>query len=146
MLQLTHARDRMVAPAEDYARFYRERGPSDVMRLWARYVEPPGKRSGRMLAFGDFSHDELIYDEEVFTAIGMGTSLASMGYLVTARLGHMVIGGLRAGRPELLPHHTMGSPRQWMPIWPAHGLRIWPSVPLTPVVQLGPLPVALRRA
>lgn len=64
MMQLAHARDRLVIPAEDYARFYRERQPSELMMLWAGCMEPPGKHGGPVLAFGDFGHDEMTYDGE----------------------------------------------------------------------------------
>jgi hypothetical protein len=44
MGQLTHARDRRFAiPEDDYAWFYKQRTPGDLMRLWAGYMEPPGK-------------------------------------------------------------------------------------------------------
>lgn len=146
MLQLTHARDRLVIPAEDYTRFFDERQPSDLMQIWAGYMEPPGKHGGPGVVFGDFSHDEMIYDEPILAAIGQDASLASMGYVVTVRLGHLVIGLLRAGHADLLPFHVLASPRHWTPIWPARGHRKWPSLPLTPVVGIGPLPVWLRAA
>jgi hypothetical protein len=108
-------------------------------------MEPPGQRGGPVLAFADVSHYELIYDEEVLAAIGMDMSLASRGYVVAARLGYLVVGLLRAGRPELLPFHVMQSPRQWVPIWPPHGHRNWPWVPLEPAVSMGPPPVWIGR-
>ncbi len=96
------------------------------MRLWAGYMEPPGKHGGPALALHDHRHDEMFFDAEMLTALGLDPSLASKGYLATIRFGHRVIGLLRAGRTDLLPLHSPAWPRQWVQIWPAIGTNHWP--------------------
>lgn len=146
MLQLIYPRDdRFVIPEDDYTGFYADRRPSDLMRLWAGYMEPPGKYGGPALAFQEHRDDELFYDESVLSAVGLDPSLACKGYCATARFGHCVIGVLRVGCAELLPFHALESPRQWVQIWPAIGMRpSTPPTPLTPVVGLGPLGIGFR--
>jgi hypothetical protein len=47
MNQSMHGRDRRFAiPECEYARFHDERTPRSLMRLWAGYMEPPGKHGG----------------------------------------------------------------------------------------------------
>ena len=48
MLQLVYPRDsRFVIPDADYPQFYADRRPSDLMMLWAGYMEPPGNMAAR---------------------------------------------------------------------------------------------------
>lgn len=58
MLQQIYLRDsRFVIPEADYAQLYEDRQPSELMRLWAGYMEPPGQRGGTVLAFHEHRHD-----------------------------------------------------------------------------------------
>jgi hypothetical protein len=115
--------------------------------MWAGYMEPPELPEGRGVAFGDFSHHEMIYDEQIVGAMGLDPSLASMGYVVAVRLRCLVIGLLRTGHAEFLPFHEMTSRRQWAMIWPPHGHRNWPPlVKLPPAIGMEPLPIWIRHA
>jgi hypothetical protein len=145
MLQLTHARDRLVIPADDYTRFYDERLPSDVMRIWAAFMEPPTGGDGGVF-FGDYSYEEMAYGEEIVGLMGLDGSFSSRCYIVTVRLRHLVVSVLRVGHSEFLPFHVVTSPRQWTPIWPAHGHREWPPSPLASVVGIGRPPIWIRHA
>lgn len=145
MLQLVYPRDsRFVIPEADYPQFYAERQPSDLMQLWAGYMEPPGKYSGPALALHDHRHDEMFFDAEMLTALGLDPSLASKGYLATIRFGHCVIGLLRVGHAELLPLQSLASPRQWLQIWPAFGTRQWPPPDRLVTGRLSPIAVGIR--
>ncbi len=58
MLQLVYPRDsRFVIPEADYEQFYADRQPGDLMKLWAGYMEPPGKHGGPAFALHDHRHD-----------------------------------------------------------------------------------------
>jgi hypothetical protein len=72
ILQLVYPRDsRFVIPDADYPRFHADRRPGDLMRLWAGYMEPPGKYGGPALALHDHRHDEMFFDAEVLEAAGL---------------------------------------------------------------------------
>ena len=145
MLQLVYPRDsRFVIPEADYPRFYADRLPSDLMRLWTGYMEPPGKYGGPALALHDHRHDEMFFDAQMLTALGLDSSLASKGYLVTFRFGHCVIGLLRVGRGELLPLQCLAWPRQWVQIWPAIGTNQWPPADRLATRRLAPIAVGIR--
>ena len=147
MLQLVYPRDsRFVIPDADYPQFYTDRQPSDLMQLWAGYMEPPGKYSGPALALHDHRHDEMFFDADTLIALGLDLSLASKGYLATVRFGHCVIGLLRAGRTELLPLQALAWPRQWVQIWPAIGTSRWPPADRLATSRLTPLAVGIRRS
>jgi hypothetical protein len=146
-LQLIYPRDsRFVIPDADYPQFYADRQPSDLMKLWARYMEPPGKLGGPALALHDHRHDEMFFDADMLTALGLDPSLAPRGYLVTTRFGHGVIGLLRVGHAELLRLQTLARPRQWVQIWPAIGTSRWPPPEHLDTGRLAPLAVGIRRA
>jgi hypothetical protein len=146
MLQLVYPRNsRFVIPDADYTKFYADRQPGDLMQLWAGYMEPPGKYSGPALALHDHRHDEMSFDAEMLTAVGLDPSLASKGYLATIRFGHCVIGLLRIGHPELLPLQSLASPRQWVQIWPAIGTNPWPPPVRLATGRLTPIAVGIRR-
>ena len=89
-------------------------------------MQPPGKHGGPALAPHDHRHDEMYFDAQMLTALGLDPSLASKGYLATIRLGQCVIGLLKVGHAELLPLQTLAWPRQWVQIWPAIGTSQWP--------------------
>jgi hypothetical protein len=147
MLQLVYPRDsRFVIPEADYQQFHADRQPSDLMKLWAGYMEPPGKYGGPALALHEHRHDEMFFDAELLTALGLDPSLASKGYLVTIRFGHCVIGLLRAGRAKLLPLQALASPRQWIQIWPAIGTSHWPPPERLATGWLTPIAVGIRRS
>lgn len=128
MLQLVYPRDsRFVIPDADYAQFHGDRQPSDLMKLWAGYMEPPGKHGGPAMALHDHRHDEMLFDAPMLTALGLDPSLASKGYLATIRFGHCVIGSSGSGMPSfsrssLWPGPGSGS-RSGQPSAPANGLR-----------------------
>jgi hypothetical protein len=146
MLQLVHPRDsRFVIPEGDYAQFHANRQPGELMKLWAGYMEPPGKHSGPYLALHDYRHDEMYFDADMLTALGADPSLASKGYLATIRFGHCVIGLLRIGRIELLSSQSLATPRQWVQIWPAIGTTQWPPPARMPTSRLAPIAVGIRR-
>lgn len=146
MLQLVYPRDsRFVIPEPDYQQFHADRRPSDLMKLWAGYMEPPGKYGGPALALHDHRHDEMFFDAEMLTALGLDPSLASKGYLVTIRFGHCVIGVLRVGSAELLPLQALATPRQWVQIWPAIGTSQWPPRDHQVPGRLTPIAVGIRR-
>ena len=145
MLQLVYPRDsRFVIPDADYPQFCADRQPSDLMQLWAGYMEPPGKHGGPALALHDHRHDEMFFDADTLTALGLDPSLASRGYLATIRFGHCVIGLLRAGRAELLPLQALAWPRQWVQIWPAIGTSRWPPAGRLATSRLTPIAVGIR--
>lgn len=145
MLQLVYPRDcRFVIPDADYPQFYADRQPSDLMRLWAGFMEPPGKYGGPALALHDHRHDEMFFDAEMLMALGLNPSLASRGYLATIRFGHCVIGLLRVGRAELLPLRSLAWPRQWVQIWPAIGTSRWPPPDRLATGRLAPIAVGIR--
>ena len=145
MLQLVYPRDsRFVVPEADYSRFYTERSPSDLMRLWAGYMEPPGKYGGPALALHDHRHDEMFFDADMLTSLGLDPALASKGYLATIRFGHCVIGLMRVGHAELLPFQSLQSPRQWVQIWPAVGTTQWPPPEHLPTGRLAPVAVGIK--
>lgn len=147
MLQLVYPRDsRFVVPEADYQQLYADRQPSGLMKLWAGYMEPPGKYGGPALALHDHRHDEMFFDAEMLSALGLDPSLASKGYLATIRFGHCVIGLLRVGRAELLPLQALASPRQWVPIWPAIGTSQWPPPDRLASGRLTPIAVGIRRS
>jgi hypothetical protein len=128
MLQLVYPRDsRFVIPFGDYAQFYADRQTSGLMKLWAGYMEPPGKHGGPALALHDHRHDEMFFDADMLSALGLDRSLESKGYLATIRFGHCVMGLLRVGHADLLPlspwpGHGSGC-RSGQPSVPANGLR-----------------------
>jgi len=145
-LQLVYPRGgRFVIPAADYRLMGDGQLPGEGMRLWVGYMEPPGKRGGPVLGFAEHRHDELFYDGPLLERLGLDPALACKGYSATIRFGYCVIGLLRLPHPELLAVHALGSPRQWVAIWPAVGTRSCPPrEPMTPVVGLSPR-VAGRR-
>lgn len=146
MLQLVYPKDsRFVIPETDYPQFYADRQPSDPMRLWTGFMEPPGKYGGPALALHDHRHDEMLFDAEMLTELGLDPSLASKGYLATIRFGHCVVGLLRVGRAELLPLHALAFPRQWVQIWPAIGTSQWPPADRLRTGRLDPMAVGIRR-
>jgi hypothetical protein len=145
MLQLIYPRDsRFVIPGADYPQFYADRQPSDLMQLWAGFMEPPGKYGGPALALHDHRHDEMFFDAEMLTALGLDPSLASEGYLATIRFAHCVIGLLKVGCAELLPLHSLAWPRQWVQIWPAIGTNRWPPPDRLATGRLAPIAVGIR--
>lgn len=146
MTQLIYPRDsRFVIPDADYSQFDADRRPSGLMQLWAGYMEPPGKYGGPALALHDHRHDEMFFDAEMLTALGLDPSLASKGYLATFRFGHCVIGLLRIGCTELLPLQSLASPRQWVQIWPAIGTSQWSPPERMATGRLNPIAVGIRR-
>jgi hypothetical protein len=147
MLQLVYPRhSRFVIPDCDYAQFYAGRQPSGLMKLWAGYMEPPGKHGGPALALHDHRHDEMFFDADMLTALGLDRSLASKGYLATIRFGHCVIGLLRVGHADLLPFQSLAWPRRWVQIWPAVGTSHWPPANLMATARLAPLAVGIRQS
>jgi hypothetical protein len=75
MLQQVYPRDsRFVIPETDYTRFYADRQPSHLMRLWAGYMEPPGQHGGAIRAFAGHRHDEMHYDAGLLTALSLPAS------------------------------------------------------------------------
>jgi hypothetical protein len=146
MLQHTHRRqDHFVIPPEDYHRFYADKHPGELMRIWAGCMEPPGKREGPAVAFAEYRLDEGQYDEALLRTVGLDPSLACHGYSMTLRIGNCVIGLLKAGSAALPPLHVSRTPRQWVEIWPAIGTKNWPPKPQPPIVGLPPLPIGLSR-
>jgi hypothetical protein len=149
MNQLVHERDRRFAIAdEEYTRFYAERTPGNLIRLWAGYMEPPGMNSGPVLAFADFSLNETYYDPPMLERAGLSAELASKEYCAVFRFGHLVISLDRAG-PEILEIIGLVNPRAWLQIWPAVGTSEWPPADRLPVGRVDPLfaglPVRPRR-
>lgn len=63
MNQLTHESGRRFAiPDREYTRFYDERTPGSLIRLWAGYMEPPGQQGGPVLTFADYSLNKTYHD------------------------------------------------------------------------------------
>ncbi len=147
MLQLVYPRDsRFVIPEADYQQFYADRRPSSLMKLWVGYMEPPGKYGGPALALHDHRHDEMNFDADLLTSLGLDASMASKGYLATIRFGHCVIGLLRVGNAGLLPLQSLAWPRQWVQIWPAIGTSQWPPPGRLVTGRVEPLEVGFRRS
>ncbi len=147
MLHLVYPKDsRFVIPDADYAQFHTDRRPSRLMKLWAGYMEPPGKHGGPVLALHDHRHDEMFVDAPMLTALGLDPLLASKGYLVTIRFGHCVIGLLRVAHAELLPLQSLARPKQWVQIWPAVGTSQWPPVSHLATARLTPMAVGIRQS
>jgi hypothetical protein len=146
MLQLIHRRqDRFVIPAPDYKQFYADKQPSESMRLWAGYMEPPGQRGGPGLAFVEYRSDERFYDESFLERLGTDRALTCRGYSALLRVGYLVIGLLKTESSALLPLHVLPAPRQWTEIWPAIGTKTWPpAAPLASAMGLSPFAVGLR--
>jgi hypothetical protein len=139
MQQLAHERDRRFAiPEADYVQFGDERTPGSLMRLWAGYMEPPGKRGGPALAFTDYSLNETYHDSPMLERAGLSTDLASKDYCAVVRLGHCVISLYRANT-EILEVVRLLNPRAWVQIWPAVGTSGWPPAKRLPVGRVDPL-------
>lgn len=139
MHQLAHARDRRFAiPERDYAQFYENRTPSDLIRLWAGHMEPPGKYGGPALAFTDVSLNETYHDAPMLALAGLSGALASKDYCAVFRFGHCVIGLYRASA-EILEVVTLLKPRAWVQIWPAVGTSEWPPAEQLPTGRVDPL-------
>jgi hypothetical protein len=138
MCQLTHERDRRFAiPADDYTRFYDQRTPGNVMRLWAGYMEPPGKHGGSALAFTDFSLNETYHDPLVLERAGLDAALTSKNYCAIFRFGHCVI-SLYQAKPEILEVVRLLRPRTWVQIWPSVGTSEWPPAEWLPTGRVDP--------
>jgi len=138
MFQLTHERGRRFAiPEDDYSRFYDERTPGKLMRLWTGYMEPPGKHGGPALAFTDGTLNETYHDPQVLERAGLSAELASKDYSAVFRFGHCVIGLYRA-RPEILEVVRLINPRAWVQIWPAVGTTEWPPAEPLPTGLVDP--------
>jgi hypothetical protein len=138
MGQLTHERSRRFAiPEDDYARFYSERTPGNLMRLWAGYMEPPGKRGGPVLSFADYSLDETYHDPGMLERTGLNAELASKGYCAIFRFGHCVV-SLYQAQPEILEVVRLLRPRAWAQIWPAVGTTEWPPGEQLPPGRVDP--------
>jgi len=138
MFQLTHGRDRRFAiPEADYARFYDERTPGKLMRLWAGYMEPPGKRGGPVLAFTDDTLNETYHDPQMLERAGLSAELASKDYNAVFRFGYCVI-SLYSARPEILEAVSLANPRAWVQIWPAVGTSEWPPPEPLPTGRVNP--------
>jgi hypothetical protein len=126
MGQLTHWRDRRFAiPEDEYLSFYERRPPSDSMRLWAGYMEPPGQRGGPMPTFTDYTLNETFYDPSALERAGLSAELASKDYNAVFRFGHCVI-GLCSAQPQILQVARLLHPYAWVQIWPAVGATEWP--------------------
>jgi hypothetical protein len=139
MNQLTHERARRFAiPEPEYTRFYDERTPGSLMRLWAGYMEPPGKRGGPVLAFADFSLNETYHDPPMLEQAGLSPELASKEYCAVFRFGHCVISLYRASA-EILEATRLLNLRAWVQIWPAVGTSEWPSAEWLPTGRVDPL-------
>ena len=139
MHQLAHGRDRRFAiPECEYTRFHDERTPGTLMRLWAGYMEPPGKHGGSALAFADFSLDETYYDPPMLERAGLSAELASKDYCAVFRFGHCVISLDRAS-PAILEVIRLLNPRAWVQIWPALGTSEWPPIERLPSGRVDPL-------
>ncbi len=147
MLQHTHRRqDHFAIPPEDYHRFYTDRHPSYLMRIWAGYMEPPRTHAGTAVAVAEYRLDVGTYSQDLLQRVGLDPALTCPGYSMTLRIGHCVIGLLKAGSPALLPHHILHTPRQWAEIWPATGTKTWPPQPQPTTLGLPPLPTGFRCA
>jgi len=139
MGQLTHGRDRRFAiPEEDYTRFYNQRVPGDLMRLWAGYMEPPGKHGGPVLAFTDYTLNETYHDPAVLERAGLSAEMASKNFSAVFRFGHCVI-SLYQAEPEILEVITLLRPRAWVQIWPAVGTSEWPPTESLQTGRVDPL-------
>jgi hypothetical protein len=138
MCQLTHGRDRRFAiPEDDYYRFHEERTPGNSMRLWAGYMEPPGKHVGPVLTFTDYSLNETYHDPQMLERAGLHAELASKDYSAVFRFGHCVVGLYRA-KPEILEAVRLLNPRAWVQIWPAVGTSEWPPADPLPTGRVDP--------
>jgi hypothetical protein len=145
MQQRLYPKDsRFVIPDEDYARFYAERQPSELMLVWAGYMEPPGKHGGPVMSFGEHTLNEESHDAGLLAALGLPAKLAAKGYSGTFRLGHLVIGIHRLGCAELHPFHVPPPSQQWTQIWPARGTRSWPPQAMTTAIRMPPLGTGFR--
>jgi len=139
MNQLTHERARRFAiPDWEYTRFYDDRTPGRLMRLWVGCMEPPGKHGGPVLAFGDYSLNETYHDPPMLEQAGLSPELASEDYCVMFRFGHCVISLYRASA-EILEVIRLLNPRAWVQIWPAVGTSEWPPTERLPTGRVDPL-------
>jgi len=139
MGQLTHERGRRFAiPDDDYTRFHDEPTPGSTMRLWAGYMEPPGKHGGPVLAFNDYSLNETYHDPQMLERAGLSAELASKEYSAVFRFGHCVVGLYRA-KPDILEVVRLVSPRAWVQICPAVGTSKWPPIEPLPTGRVNPL-------
>ncbi|MGO8960355.1 MAG: hypothetical protein ACLQFR_23730 [Streptosporangiaceae bacterium] len=135
MNQLTHERERRFAiPETEYTRFYTERSPGSAMRLWAGYMEPPGKHGGPVLGFADFSLNETYHDPSMLARAGLSVDLVSKEFCAVFRFGHCTISLYRANA-IILEATRLIRPRAWVQMWPAIGTSRWP-----PIEPLAPLP------
>jgi hypothetical protein len=138
MGQLVHGRDRRFAiPESEYTRFHDERTPGSLMRLWAGYMEPPGKHGGPALAFTDYSLNETYHDLAMLERAGLNAEQASKDYCAVFRFGHCVISLYRAS-PEILEVVKLLNPRAWVQIWPAVGTSEWPPDQRLPIGRVDP--------
>jgi hypothetical protein len=141
MQQLLYPKDsRFVIPDEDYTRFYVQRQPSELMLVWAGYMEPLGKHGGPVVSFGEHILSEESHGEDhLLAALGLPVNLAAKGYSGMFRLGHLVVGIRRLGCVELHPFHVLPSPRHWTQIWPARGTKPWPPQAMATAIRMPPL-------
>ena len=139
MHQLAHERGRRFAiPEREYAQFYERRTPGSGMRLWAGYMEPPGKHGGPALAFTDLSLNETYHDAPMLEGAGLSPALASKDYCAAFRFGHCVISVYRASA-EILEVIRLLNPRGWVQIWPAVGTSEWPPAEQLATGRVDPL-------
>jgi hypothetical protein len=139
MNQLTHGRSRrFTIPECEYTRFHDERTPGSLMRLWAGYMEPPGKHGGPALTFADYSLNETYHDPLILERAGLSAELASKDYCAVFQFGHCVVSLYRARR-EILEVIRPLSPRAWVQIWPAVGTSEWPPAEWLPTGRVDPL-------
>lgn len=145
MQQRLYPRDsRFVIPDEDYERFYADRQPSELMLMWAGYMEPPGKHGGPVMSFGEHTLSEESHGSELLAAVGLPADLAAKGYSGMIRLGHLVVGIHRLGCAELHPFHVPPPCRQWTQIWPARGTKPWPPQAMATAIRLPRLGTGFR--
>jgi hypothetical protein len=145
MQQRLYPKDsRFVIPDEDYARFNAERLPSELMLVWAGYMEPPGKHGGPVMSFGEHTLSAETHGTELLAAVRLPADLAAKGYSGMIRLGHLVVGIRRLGCAELHPFHVPPPVRQWTQIWPALGTKPWPPQAMATAIRLPPLGPGFR--
>lgn len=90
------------------------RAPGSLMRLWAGYMELPGKHGGPALAFADYSLNETHHDPPMLERAGLR---AEWRPGTTARCSGLVtVIGLYRAWPEILEVIRLLNPRAWVQI------------------------------
>jgi len=131
LLQHTHSREaRLVIPARDYAGVYQAKSPTELMKVFTGYLEPPG-RGSRVEASAEYlAEDRSMADiSRLLESDGLPPPVDMRAYTATLRLGYWVAHVLRVGSPHFIERVSPAGPALspcLQIIWPAQSALIWP--------------------